>query len=70
MYLLLTEPHSWLMLRLPQFLQTANSSDRKSSLEEFIDDNYLLLGSFMSVALNISTYNWRFSILVFKLNAR
>lgn len=44
MHLLLTEQCSWFMLCLPQFfLQTGYSSDRKSSLEEFTDDNYLLL---------------------------
>lgn len=68
MYLLLTEPRSWFMLRLPQFfLQTCFSSDRKSSLEEFINYSYLLLVNFMSVALNISTYTWRFSIQRFSL---
>lgn len=65
------EPCSWFMLWLLQFfLQSAYPSVRKkSSLDEFTDDNYLLLVNFMSVALNISTYTWRFSMLDFKLNA-
>lgn len=39
----LTEPRSWVMLHLEHFLQTHYSLDRKSSLEECIDDNDLIL---------------------------